>query len=525
MKSIQTKILTVVISVILIIAMTTTLISFLCTRRILENDSDIITESVANTESLKINSYLRDIEYTVNSMRNYVLSTVRTPEDILDKTVRDAYSDTAQDPFMAIVNNFNGILAFYLRFSPDLYDNTSGFLMSKTLDDASLHEIAPTDLTNWENDKYENVCWFTEPKRTGKPTWILPYTNVENQTSVISYVIPIYINANFIGVAGVDVEFSKVTDMVSEISVYDNGFAYLSDSTEETVYFSPVSDHQLDKTYTDHGFAEEHKTLTNGMTLVIHADYNDIQRDSYRMTIMIVIAVVLFLIIFILITWILTKRIVSPLKKLTSAAEVLADGNVEINLDDCKTKDEVGILAAAIEKASEKLHGYMKYINSLAYKDALTGIKNRTAYNEASTEMDVQIKIGECESFAIMVADVNGLKETNDKYGHEIGNKLLVKSAKTICDVFKHSPVYRIGGDEFVVILRGEDLENHVALMQTLDEKFERTFITVGDTKIKVSVARATADYDSDLDVSFEDVFNRADKRMYEHKSIIKAAR
>ena len=220
---------------------------------------------------------------------------------------------------------------------------------------------------------------------------------------------------------------------------------------------------------------------------------------------------------------IITKRIISPLKKLTSAVEMLADGNVDIKLDDCKTGDEIGFLAEAFEKTTEKLKGYMTYINELAYKDSLTGIRNRTAYSEAITELDVKMKLGECEPFGIVVADVNGLKITNDKYGHEIGNKLLIKSSKAICDVFKRSPVFRIGGDEFVVILKGEDLENYAELLCLLDNRLDRTFINVGETSFKVSVARAVAIYDSDTDSSFDDVFNSADKKMYENKKGIKS--
>lgn len=120
--------------------------------------------------------------------------------------------------------------------------------------------------------------------------------------------------------------------------------------------------------------------------------------------------------------------------------------------------------------------------------------------------------------FAVFVADVNGLKITNDKYGHEVGNKLLVKTAKIICDIFKHSPVFRIGGDEFVAVLTGEDLEKHTALIYELDSRLESTFISVGDTEFNLSAARSVAVYDSSMDASFEDVFNRADKKMYEHK-------
>lgn len=524
MKSIQTKILTLVIAVVLLVAVIITTISVVYIRNILNTDSDTITESVANSESQKINTYLRDIEYTVNSMKNYVTSTLKQPSDIADKTVRDEYVDYAQETFFAIVNNFKGVVAFYLRFAPEVFDDTkSGFLISKTVEYTALHEIEPTDLTDWENAPYDTVCWFLEAKRNGQATWIDPYQNPEKKTDVISFVVPLFLDSTFVGVAGVDVEFSMVADMVKDISVYDNGFAFLASEDESCVYYSPVSDHMLDKVHTDHGFAQEDRNLANGMKLILHADYSDIQSDSYRMITLIVMIVVLLLAIFIIVTWIITKRIISPLKKLTSAVEMLADGNADIKLDDCKTGDEIGFLAEAFEKTTEKLRGYMTYINELAYKDSLTGIKNRTAYSEAITELDVKMKLGECEPFGIVVADVNGLKITNDKYGHEIGNKLLVKSSKAICDVFKRSPVFRIGGDEFVVILKGEDLKNYAELLCLLDDRLDRTFINVGETSFKVSVARAVAIYDSDTDSSFDDVFNSADKKMYENKKGIKS--
>ena len=72
MKSIQTKFLVVVIMIILLVAVTITVISAIYITDILNTDSDVITESVANTESQKIDAYLKDIEYTVNSMKNYV---------------------------------------------------------------------------------------------------------------------------------------------------------------------------------------------------------------------------------------------------------------------------------------------------------------------------------------------------------------------------------------------------------------------------------------------------------------------
>lgn len=263
--------------------------------------------------------------------------------------------------------------------------------------------------------------------------------------------------------------------------------------------------------------------LDNGMTLIIHADYSDIQSDSYRIVTITVIIVIILLSLFTLITYLLTKKIIYPLKKITKAAELLADGKTDLELESCETDDEIGVLSRAFEKTADKLRGYMSYINALAYKDGLTGLKNRTAYNEMTAELDVKINIGYYEPFAMLSADINLLKQTNDKYGHEAGNKLIVKAAKIICDVFKHSPVYRMGGDEFAVFLKGQDLDNLEALILELDSRCRESILIVNGDQIPIIIARGAETFNPLIDVSVEDVYNRADMKMYEYKEQIKS--
>ncbi len=517
MKSIQSKFLIIIISGMLILAMAITFISLFYIGRVLNNDSDIITESVADTETLRINHYLKDIEYLVMTMENYAAIKLTGRSHILkDEKLRNNYEEAAANAVRAAMENIDGIMAFYLRLAPEcVEDEYAGFYECKVTEKAiKFVEKEPENVKGWDGE------WYSLAMERGAPIWLAPYDCENTAVEIISYVNPIYVDNTFIGVVGVDVGFSKITDMVGNISVYDNGFAYLAGTEyENTVFFTP-DEHLLERAEKhDHEFAEERKELDNGMTLIIHADYSDIQRDSYRMTMLIIAIVVIILAGFIVITFALTKKIVRPLREITSAAEMLADGRTDLRLDGCKTQDEVGVLATAFEKTAEKLGGYMNYINALAYKDSLTGVKNRTAYNEIVTELDLAMEIGDCEPFAVLVADINGLKKTNDRYGHEIGNKLIIKAAKIICDVFKHSPVCRIGGDEFVVVLRGQDFDRRKELLKIMDDNNKSTSIMVGEETIPVTVARAMEDFDLGLDSSFEDVFNRADKKMYEHKN------
>ena len=516
MKSIQKKILLVIISAMLILGISISTISVVYISSILNEDSDIITESVANTEALKINDILGKVENRVQIMENYVLATFEE-ETLTDPEKRAEYIQEVKDTFYVITETAKYPAAFYFRFDPYITDGAAGFYVSRTSTGSHFVDLVPTDLMGWENAPREAVCWYSEPKTSGEPTWVLPYFNPDSELDIISYVIPIFVNHTFIGVVGIDVERTTLADIVDDISVYDNGFAYLADE-DGNVLYSAADDHTLNKAHTDHGFAEETRALDNGMVLVVHADYSDIQSDAYRMVTIIVFIVALVMAFFIYITSLLTKKIVDPLKRLATAAESMADGKTELDLEACKTGDEVELVADSMKKTSEKLRGYMSYINALAYRDSLTGVKNRAAYSEAIANIDLRIGTEENLAFAVLVADINMLKAANDHYGHEIGNQLITKTAKIICDVFKHSPVFRLGGDEFAVIMENEDYGKCEELIADMDARCAESFVTVPGGKIEVSVARGYAFFNRETDRSFESVFSGADKHMYENK-------
>ena len=122
-----------------------------------------------------------------------------------------------------------------------------------------------------------------------------------------------------------------------------------------------------------------------------------------------------------------------------------------------------------------------------------------------------------------MVLDLNYLKEMNDMHGHDAGNKLIVKAARLISDTFKRSPVFRIGGDEFVVILQNRDLKDCEELFESFDQDCTDTFVETDEEKIVLSIAKGFSRYDPAQDKKFLDVFNRADEEMYKNKRVMKA--
>ena len=147
------------------------------------------------------------------------------------------------------------------------------------------------------------------------------------------------------------------------------------------------------------------------------------------------------------------------------------------------------------------------------YRDKLTGLRNAAAYISKAADLDAQNKLVNDLNYGVVIFDANFLKKVNDNYGHEAGNELLRHAAQVICKVFKHSPVYRIGGDEFAAILEGEDYDNRNALLELFDEKVnEEHFNAAGDT-LTVSVARGLGIYEPGME--FAEVAKKADVAMY----------
>ena len=189
-----------------------------------------------------------------------------------------------------------------------------------------------------------------------------------------------------------------------------------------------------------------------------------------------------------------------------------------------KTTDEshyiIGIENINDEVKKEKQH--LKALNTekeLARRDELTGIKNKTAYNELEKSVQSNIDNGmDYLPFGLVVCDTNELKKVNDSKGHVAGDEYIKQSAKLLCNIFVHSPVFRIGGDEFVVFLRGDDYTNREALMKTLqDQVWENQ-----KSKSGPILASGMADFTPGKDKLVSEIFDRADKAMYKNKRDLK---
>ena len=210
--------------------------------------------------------------------------------------------------------------------------------------------------------------------------------------------------------------------------------------------------------------------------------------------------------------------------KILVSYRLMLDGRPQfVTLFAVRPKDSLDHIIVGVENVDEAKRKELEFeraiisATDMANKDALTGVKNKHAYARIEMELDEQINELAEDPFAIAVCDINGLKQVNDQQGHSAGDEFIKNACMMICNTFKHSPVFRVGGDEFVVILKGNDFENRWELMKGFRERME-------DNKQNglVTLAYGISDYIPEQDMRVQDVFERADALMYDNKKWFK---
>lgn len=189
----------------------------------------------------------------------------------------------------------------------------------------------------------------------------------------------------------------------------------------------------------------------------------------------------------------------------------------------CHDKEHVLCCLENIEEEFQKNEILKKKLESekrMARFDELTGVRNKNAFKEYSESIENKLKNGVKDyRFAIIMCDMNDLKLINDTRGHNFGDEAIQRTSRMICNIFAHSPIFRIGGDEFVIILNDRDYDNREVLLENLKEESSIN----RRSRSGPVVACGMAVYEPETDDDFSKVFERADKAMYENKKKVKS--
>ena len=188
----------------------------------------------------------------------------------------------------------------------------------------------------------------------------------------------------------------------------------------------------------------------------------------------------------------------------------------------CKDKKHVVFCLENVEREYLEKEEQKKDLLSaelMARRDELTGVKNSNAYKEYEEKIDRKISSGDEDlKIGVVMCDINDLKLINDTRGHNFGDEAIQATSNLICRVFQHSPVFRVGGDEFVIVIKDHDYEHRDQLLERFREEAEIN----RKTRTGPVVASGMAVYE-DGDRKLADVLCRADHLMYENKGELKS--
>lgn len=257
-------------------------------------------------------------------------------------------------------------------------------------------------------------------------------------------------------------------------------------------------------------------------------------------------AIISFIICLIAIHFV-NKQVISPINMLSDAAsnyflhgrkdiitshDAFADmklhtgDEIEKLLDSMKKMEQdsnrnIENIISMSRELSDSKHEAIE-MNKQARMDALTGVFNRRAYEEALSELNYLKNTGDTR-FGMVVFDLNNLKDINDIHGHDKGNKYITNACNKISHIFKNSSIYRIGGDEFVVILTDRDYEN---IRELINELEETIVSSMNDDSLKpwerFYTAYGYALFEEKTDRDAIALFKRADRIMYDKKTQMK---
>jgi diguanylate cyclase (GGDEF)-like protein len=532
MNSIRTKITLLTVCIVIIALGIATVIGLISIKKLGRNDADQMLHLTATTGALNLESYFESVEHSVET----VATLVKGSFDGMPFEDLEAQVERTRNLFERIAYNTNGVLTYYFRIDPEISDTVKGFWYVNQ-DGKGFQEHEVTDISQYDTNDTSELVWFTVPKATGKGVWLPPYNTENLGARVISYNVPVYWQNQFIGVIGIEIDYDTLAQEVENIKIFDSGYAFILDEDSNVIYHPQIDDSgqlNLETTAlsdTDRFIGSNHVQynyegvekeavwipLSNGMRLYVAAPVSEIDSGWRGMIWNILIAALVVLAISCIVALRFSGHLTKPLRDLTVAAKQVQNGNYESDLEYNKN-DEVGILTQTFKELTAHTKENLTTARRMAAVDPLTGVKNKSSYTQWEERINEEIKKGDKESFAVVVCDINNLKAVNDLYGHKEGDTCIKNACDKICGVFSHSPVFRIGGDEFVVILSGEDFIVRNKLVEQINAvPRDHSKIRMGET-----VSAGMAEYKKGQHLSLSSVFEDADKAMYERKQFLK---
>lgn len=381
MNTIRTKITAIAIVCSLIMGISLGTLSYMYSGDVANEDSKQFMLATAEQKKTELEAILTNIQQSVDTLTEICVSRLTDFKAFkTDPAYVQQYTKSIEDVLQSFAENTGGALTAYVRYNPDFTEPTSGIFLSRNSTEEEFQSIEPTDFSSFEKDDLEHVGWYYIPVENKKPTWMDPYQNKNIGVTMISYVIPVYIDNESVGIIGMDISLATIEALISEATIYDNGYSCLVDSKQRFVVHKDrelgeelsesapevvdiISDEGKEDqviSYTTQGTKKllSYQKLKNGMIYILTATNSDVRAKSNALLRLMIIFLLCGLAISCAAGWIISGRISRPMKNITEIIGKIA--RLDLKRDErvakmAKRKDEIGKMSGEVELMSREL--------------------------------------------------------------------------------------------------------------------------------------------------------------------------
>lgn len=460
---------------------------FIADKTFFSNATNSFVQMV-ESKAERINKSLLDVERSTTYLARIAANSISNPQDLNDIIYAKSINQDLKVVALNISSHTSGVYSIFLYFDQDLAGKTGfSFIKKNYFSKAELAEI-----DDFKSQKSKNtLALFQKAKEELKPFWSKPYDDKDIDEKVFAYIVPIIKDDVFIGIAGISLKLEEEAQIAGNIGIFAGGHGHLvsiSPAQNQTEgaprFFNMVASkmtHAMSQKVSELIIQNEQikepvkleianiqsylmfLTLRNGMRYIVHVPRSEVFLKS-ELLLGRIYALICAVAVFVGFIFIInTRKMLRSARELSAATKRLAAGELDTELPDTKNI-ELNAIKENILELVRKLKISLNTINDLAFKDTLTGLKNRTAYTQY---LQKTLK-DQGEYYALAIFNVSGVKKLNDNFGKKQGDEMICLAGNFICKIFSHSPVFRLGGDEFVVVLKGNDFMNRESLFSEL---------------------------------------------------------
>lgn len=446
MKSIRTKIIFSIVICALFASLSIGLLSIGNIRRTSNQGAEQELDLTCENRSSEINALISRIEQSVDTLSSIALGQLEFSLFKNNNAYVTDYTDALMDNFTDFGEHTDGAITAYIRYNPDFTEPTSGIFLTRNSTEEAFTSVTPTDFTMYDKTDLAHVGWYYIPVENGAPLWMDPYLNENINVYMISYVVPLYVNGESVGIIGMDIDFTQITELVGETSVFDSGYAFLYNAAGNIMYHPELengtdlaaADSSLKEFLInpdnvgkigDYNYKGEEKRiafypLQNGMYLALTTPDSEIKANANRLTSIIFIFIAICLIVCVVLGIMLSSSIAAPITKITETIRQTAKLNFKKTNNSeklMKRRDETGIMAGAvsnmrgvfremvggIEEAENKILSNMDKLDRIMKENSTISEDNSATTQEMAAGME------ETSASTVMIADdVSAIKRS-----------------------------------------------------------------------------------------------------------------